>query len=215
MKVDKNIKKNKFLKQKGFTLLETLLAIFILTLSITGPIYIASLSFRNTIDSRDNISAQYLAEEVVEVIKNKRDKRVLEDPNKHWLKDITSIFGDNNPNCFNTFGSEVNKCYMNWDLSLKDYTFSACNSSGCPNMKFDKASNDVFYDKNNSLETSKFIREFYIQKGVNDTAPSGNDIPNNEAVLVVNIRWKDKGIERVYSIKERLYAVNYNKYFIQ
>ncbi|MBC7766986.1 type II secretion system protein, partial [Arenimonas sp.] len=71
----KNIRKLN--QNKGFTLLETLVAIFILTLSLTGPVYIASVAFHNTIDSRDNISAQYIAEEVIEVIRNKRDGYIL------------------------------------------------------------------------------------------------------------------------------------------
>ncbi len=200
------------IKQKGFTLLETLIAIFILTLSITGPIYIASLSFRNTIDSRDNISAQYLSEEVIEVIKNKRDKRSLEDPNQHWLKDTSSILDDVSLDCFNENGLSDNKCIMNWDDVSKNYVFESCNGLDCQNISFDPV-NSVVYGKKDVSGKSKFIREFYFEKGENDT--SVGDIPENEVNLIVNIRWQDKGVEKIYSLTERLYAVNYNKYFSQ
>lgn len=192
--------------QKGFTLLETLISIFILTLAITGPIYIASFSIRNTIDSRDNISAQYLAEEVVESIRNERDRRTLQG-STHWLSDsYSTIFGG--VNCFNPTGLSVNKCVMKKNSSDYSYVYEACPSNGnCPNISFNASSSIIYGDKDVSA-TSKFIREFYIEKGFNDT--SITDIPDREARIVVNIKWKSRGQNKIYTLKENLYAINYN-----
>ncbi|MBC7981971.1 prepilin-type N-terminal cleavage/methylation domain-containing protein [Candidatus Parcubacteria bacterium] len=196
------MKKNLPLKnrQKGFTLLETLVAIFILTLSITGPVYIASVAFHNTIDSRDNISAQYIAEEVVEVIRNKRDGYVLSNADgSGWL------VGTSLQNC--VFGSTGVRCIMERDSG--DYIFSVCPSSGdCLNISFDPDSTDgdlaVYGKAGGTFGISKFTREFYFE-----TYPTNP----NEVKLVVNIRWEDKGRQKLYTLSERLYSMNYKGFF--
>ena len=204
-----NHMKKKINHQKGFTLLETLVAIFILTLSITGPVYIASVAFHNTIDSRDNISAQYLAEEVVEVLRNRRDARMLdrEEDNTQWLTDITE-----SANCFNANNVVINKCVMLRDVAVNDYIFEQCINGVCPNIPFVPAST-VVYGESDAIPRSKFTREFYFQKGKYDAA--AGEVPNEEIKLVVNIRWQDKGRNKIYTLNENLYAIDYAKYFIQ
>jgi prepilin-type N-terminal cleavage/methylation domain-containing protein len=191
--------------QKGFTLLETLVAIFILTLSITGPVYIASVAFRNTIDSRDNISAQYLAEEVIEVIKNKRDKEALTqlDPSSSWLN---TILGNTNTDCVNNLGDTNNKCTMTRS-NLGVYVFNSCGSGACPNIPFDPEGDFNVYGEADVQATSKFTREFYIEK---------ETLTGLETVgvkLVVNIKWNDKGRDKIYTLTERLYNINYGQFF--
>ncbi len=180
-----------------------MVAIFILTLAITGPVYISSFALRNTIDSRDNISAQYLAEEVVEVIRNKRDTRIFQE--KNWMKDDTSFITDNSY-CFNVDGTSGNKCVMKIDDDNK-YVFENCNGV-CDNMSFSAESN-VYYGKTSEATKSKFKRDFYI---VSDT--SDNAIPNKEAKIIVNISWNERGQNKTYSLTERLYPIDYNSYFL-
>lgn len=199
---------SKIKKQKGFTLLETLIAIFVLTLAITGPIYIASFSLRNTIDSRDNISAQYLAEEAIEVIRNERDKRSLQSE-AHWLSSSGStIF--NSANCFNDPDSSANRCVMKKNPDTGYYSFESCPLSGdCPNISFSPNEN-IVYGNSNFPNNSKFIREIYMEKGLNDT--STTSIPDSEAKVVVNIKWSNRGQDKIYTLKENLYNIDY-KFF--
>ena len=210
-----SIKKIKNSNQKGFTLIETLISIFILTLSITAPIYIASLSFKNTIEGRDNISAQYLSEEVIEVLKNKRDERMLKNPDQHWLKDGTDSITGNNVDCFNTRGQDTNKCIMKYDKTSSSYVFEVCAGGICPQMSFSPDDDTVIYGKSDESATSKFVREFYFQVAPNDTTAIDQSIPNNEVDLIVSVKWFNKGKENVYTLKERLYAINYKQYFKQ
>jgi prepilin-type N-terminal cleavage/methylation domain-containing protein len=192
--------------QKGFTLLETLVAIFILTLSITGPVYIASVAFHNTLDSRDNISAQYIAEEVVEVIRNKRDKFALikDEPSNTWVTDIgLTVSGGAGVECLNiTSGTIDNKCSMTKDDNTGDYVFTTCNDT-CLNISFDPTKK-VVYGQSEVDIFSKFTREFYLEKE-----------GDNGVKVVVNIKWSDKGRDKVYTLTERLYNVNYKKFFIE
>jgi prepilin-type N-terminal cleavage/methylation domain-containing protein len=190
--------------QKGFTLLETLVAIFILTLAITGPVYISSVAFHNTIDSRDNISAQYIAEEVIEVIRNKRDKKALEleQPDPLWLSALL-----NNVPCVNEPGDSDNKCVMTRQ-SDGNYVFSVCNGGICPRIPFYPDGTFSVYGEDGVLSTSKFTREFYIQK----ETLVGSD--TSGVKLVVNIKWTDKGRPKIYTLEERLYNINYSQFFI-
>lgn len=191
----KIIQKN---NKKGFTLIETLIAIFILTLSITGPIYISSLSFKNTIDSRDNISVQYLTEEVVEVIKNKRDKLSLD-----GFVDTTSftdLFTQEVVDSVDCFDPE--KCIMNFDSNSGNYVFKQC-LSVCDPMFLDKDSDIMVYGSSGE-DYSKFTRYFYFTKDLDN---------DDEVVLNVDIVWTTRGVEKKYSLKEIFYKLNYKEFY--
>jgi prepilin-type N-terminal cleavage/methylation domain-containing protein len=195
----KKIKQKK--NQQGFTLLETLVAIFILTLSITGPVYISSVAFKNTIESRDNISAQYLAEEVVEVIKNIRDKNALTGNTADFLASFGNLY---TIDCFNDFGLSEDKCIMKKNINENNiYNFEKCNGQ-CPNLSFNPEGPNVVYGAEGVLTTSKFIREFYFETlGSNP----------GEVRLVVIVKWDDKGKIKTYTLNERLYNIDYKSFF--
>ena len=62
---------------KGFTLIETLVAITILTLSVAGPLYTANRAIVAAETSRDQLVASYLAQEGVEYVRRVRDDTYL------------------------------------------------------------------------------------------------------------------------------------------
>lgn len=211
------IKHKMFLKKRqmsqGFTLLETLVAIFILTLALTGPIYIASLAIRSSVESRDNISAYHLAEEAIEVIRNKRDTISLQPgvDQTNWLYGITG-----GENCLNPFPAiDITSCYMNRDTDGV-YSFTQCPSGGCPALTFTPAG-EVLYGQTGSSDgiDSKFRREIYLQVAPYDGSTSVPVHPNREVDVVVTVRWLDRGRERQFQIIERLHNQNYAKYYIE
>lgn len=64
---------NAFKKEKGFTLLEMLISIMVITIAVL-PIYQAVFKYtRNTQLERENFIASYLCQEGIELIKNIRD----------------------------------------------------------------------------------------------------------------------------------------------
>lgn len=70
-------------QESGFTIMETLVAIFILVLSITGPLVFSQTGLRTAFVSRDQMIAFYLAQDAIETIKNMRDQNFIDkDP---WL----------------------------------------------------------------------------------------------------------------------------------
>ncbi|MBL1434268.1 prepilin-type N-terminal cleavage/methylation domain-containing protein [Candidatus Wolfebacteria bacterium] len=74
--------------QQGFTLVETLVAIFILVMSITGPLFIAQQSFTSAATARDRTVASFLAQEGVEYIRSVRDHNFLSG-NSDWLDGLS------------------------------------------------------------------------------------------------------------------------------
>ena len=70
----------KFFKQKNkaFTLIETLVAISIFTMSILGLMSILASSISNTTYAKQKMTATYLAQEGIEYARNKRDNHFLD-----------------------------------------------------------------------------------------------------------------------------------------
>jgi Tfp pilus assembly protein PilV len=62
---------------KGFTIIETLVAITILMISIAGPLTIAQKGLSSAANTRDQVTASYLAQDLMEYIKNVRDADLL------------------------------------------------------------------------------------------------------------------------------------------
>lgn len=79
---------------QGFTLVETLVAIFILTLSITGPLFIAQQSFTSATTARDRTTASFLAQEGIEYIRSVRDHNHLSNE-ANWLQGLGGCLGGN------------------------------------------------------------------------------------------------------------------------
>jgi prepilin-type N-terminal cleavage/methylation domain-containing protein len=200
----KKIKYNKSQK-KGFTLIETLVAVFILTLALTGPIYIATLAIRSSVESRDNVSAYFLAEEAIEVVRNNRDNKSLQSDvsDANWLSDITG-----GADCINNAGDTSTVCVLTRDNT--GYSFSQCVGT-CPPLAFNPTGDIIYGDDSVSGSArSKFTREIYLQTADQDTGTGIN--AEKEINLVVTITWQDKGRDRRFQITERLHNQKYIKY---
>ncbi len=65
------------MSMKGFTLIETLIAITILTLAIAGPMVTASRAIVAAQTARDQLTASYLAQEGIEYVRAMRDNEYL------------------------------------------------------------------------------------------------------------------------------------------
>lgn len=78
-------KKNNF--NKAFTLVETLVAISIFTMSILALFSVLASGISNTGYAKKKMVASYLAQEGIECIRNTRDNYVLypNPPNQTWL----------------------------------------------------------------------------------------------------------------------------------
>lgn len=84
-------------KKMGFTLVETLVAIGILSLSIAATFTAVQNGLQNSSIAKDQTTAFYLAQEAMEYIKNKRDQNALNSINggaNQWLTGLSDVGGD-------------------------------------------------------------------------------------------------------------------------
>ncbi|OGZ79472.1 MAG: hypothetical protein A2528_02355 [Candidatus Staskawiczbacteria bacterium RIFOXYD2_FULL_37_9] len=70
--------KNSKFKNKGFTIIELVISIFVLSIGVIGTFSAFSLVFILTSNTADQLTATYLAQEGMEIVRNIRDN--------NWLK---------------------------------------------------------------------------------------------------------------------------------
>ncbi len=171
------MKKNyqqKNMKDSGFTLVETLVAISIFTLSILALLSVISQGIANTTYAKNKIIASYLAQEGIEYVRNIRDTYVMyngADSSAGWSNFRSKLTG---AQC-----QASNGCYFG-DLTTADFSnqvepiiglpMTNCGST-CPNLLYDSASGKYGYTASGTTATSPFIRTIKINLvggGVNE-----------------------------------------------
>lgn len=155
---------------RGFSLIETLVAITILVFGIVGPLTLAQMNLRSFSQIRDRIIAEYLAAEGVDTVRNTRDTALIEDP------------ASGLPN-FNAWGCvSVNGCFV--DATSVDPAFGSCADS-CPKIKYDSATGR--YNYSTGADTI-FVRKIIISSR-NLTVSGAN---GEEAVVIVRVEWPSR-----------------------
>lgn len=147
--------------KKGFTIIETLVAIAILMIAIAGPLTIANKGLQTATYARDQMIASYLAQETMEYMKNTRDNNIYSGYN--WL------------NGFGSGGSCVNSTGNYCDADPRD-GFTQAN---CPGIGTDPKC-QLFIDSNGynhkSLGSpSPFYRFFSMESQTADGQPTGTE----------------------------------------
>jgi len=102
------------IKKKGFSILEVVISVAILSIGLVAAVGLIAGSIRDSIDSRDNIIAANLAQEGVELVRNVRDNGWLDgDPDEPFQPDFPS-------------GGIRNECRIDKDATPSANPF-ACN----------------------------------------------------------------------------------------
>lgn len=178
----------------GFTIVETLVAISILVIALTGPLAIIASSLKSSYFSRDEITAAYLAQEPIEFIRNVRDRNGLRETNSiNWLKDVSIDPVTNNTN-INSPGS--NTIVLGLLRRSGNFVIERCIFT-CK-LKYD-TSTGVYGDDNNLLPDSIFTRNIYLSQ-----ADSDLDLAR-ELVITVVVSWNTGGISHNVTVTEHLF----------
>ncbi len=157
---------------KGFTIVETLMAITILMIAIAGHLSIASKGLTGSLASRDQMIGSFLAQESTEVVKNIRDNNL--DAGSPWNTGFSS--------CDNVASSH------HCDASAIDpVTIAATGLATYPL----RTTSGNYYTHDTSGTLSVFSRYFYVSQPGSSAACLSSDI---ECTLTAVVDWTEGGV---------------------
>lgn len=163
---------------KGFTLIETLVAISIMVVAIVAPMQLAMLSLSSAFYARDQVTAFHLAQEAIESIRSVRDQNILLNAYgtpTDLLSGIPSTTG------------------LPFTVDTRDNQMTLCASTCNP-----LTSNGKFYGytTGSGWNTTRFTRTVRTEFV---SAP-------DEIRISVEVKWRTGVIqERTFTIKQNLY----------
>lgn len=137
----------KTLFTKGFTMVETLVAVAILMIAIAGPLTIAQKGLTAAIYARDQVTASFLAQDAMEYIKNVRDYNLENNPTQ-WLLNLDGC-------------TSASKCGID-------------TTTGSIGSNFDLYHDGNGYKSSGGIR-SQFIRSFYIDTANTSSNNQGNE----------------------------------------
>lgn len=166
--------------QRGFTLVETLVAVLLLVTAVAGPLTIASRSLVAATVAKDQVVAFYLAQDAIEYIRFARDTNKLQKGD--WLTGAGALDGINLNNCL-----DINGCYVDTTTANDP---AVCPASGCPVLKY--ASTQFSYTSG-----SDSIYRRTIQLG---------SVASNELEITVTVSWSSTaGTTRSITVYENIF----------
>lgn len=169
----------KLSNQKGFTIVESLVAIAILVVAVIGATSAVQTGLSSYTFSKDQITAFYLAQEGLEQLRNLRDENHLNELN--WLAGIAQTASD--------------PCYFGQACTVSPVETSAtirCTSIGsCPFLREDTTTG--FFGYNSSWPLTKFKREIVL-----------TSVNASEVSAKVTVSWSKGLVNRNFEARENI-----------
>lgn len=160
---------------RGFTLVETLVAISILMVAVASPLTITQKGLASAIYAKDQIIASYLAQDAIEYLRNISDNNVASGASSDWLLGIAN-------NC-------ASSCKI--DTRGGSNPISPCSGETC-RLLYDDSNHIYSYQ---SGTNSEFTRSVTVTEGPG----------TNEALIKVKISWSSKNKPRSLDFYTRIY----------
>ncbi len=173
--------------KKGFTLVETLVAVAVLIMAVTGTLTAAQSGINSYIFSKNQIIAFNLTQEAMEQIRSMRDENGIN--GRNWLQGIASV---NTDPCY--FGKT---CISD----VTSYTLTSCSGGigSCSVLKQDAITG--FYSYSSGVATV-FKREIQISP----VYPVGCSANCTEISILVSITWSKGALSRQFKVRENLFS---------
>ncbi|MBI3634051.1 MAG: type II secretion system protein [Candidatus Yonathbacteria bacterium] len=174
--------------KKGFTLLETLVAISILLIAVVAPLSTIGGSLSSIFTARDQMIAVNFAQEGIEMVRQKRDSNML----NVWKNGVGS-WGDN--------------------LSAGEYLIDATNLKGNGALLSCATSCDVGDKKSIRQDqgTGLFYQTTSASPGENTQFTRSvkiEDVSSVEKTVTSTVIWSVGGVTKKVEVKESMFGIN-------
>lgn len=190
----KNIKSS-----KGFTLVETMVAISILSLTVAATFTAVQLGLKASIGAKDQITAFYLAQEALEFIKNVRDENALhslQNPSSvNWLHNISETKDD--PCWMGDVNFPQKTCTIDSAVGISGGVVACSGGFGtCPNLSQDSSTGLYGYTAGGNWRATNFKREIQISM-----LPTVTDA----ITVTIKMSWETEGVPKTFTITGSVY----------
>ncbi len=188
---------------RGFTLIETLVAVLLLATAVAGPLTIASAGLSAALVAKDQIVATYLAQDAIEYIRYKRDSACLAAggtacASGTWLSTLSACTG-------------ATGCYLD-STENAPASPTVCPTGGCVKsgsqfstsrfLCYSPTTNRYLNGPTPTTCSSGTVKSLFARAVAITTPVSGSA---NEALVVVTVSWTDVGgVIRSVTAKESL-----------
>lgn len=188
--------------RRGFTILESLVAIAILLVALTGPMVFAQQSLRASRLAGDQITAFYLAQDAIELVKHVRDQNSLYLYREEWLTGLAT--------CLASESVTDGGCQLSsseWTEGNETSAVVAC-AANC--WVYEQNGFFGIFGKNPSAgsppENPRFSRRVRIMAADGSTLVPAN---SDEALIEVDVSWSTLGVSSVRHVLVREHIYNW------
>ncbi len=170
--------------KKGFTLIETLVAVSLLTVAIVAPMSLAAQSLASAYYARDQITAFYLAQEAIEALRSIRDGQILQ---------IAQTVDTSSINIFGPIPLEDQPFIIDARKGDPSQAITNCSGGTCPFLQ----TNGTLYGYESGWTDTNFTRT-----GKGHAVGGAQD----EIRVTVTVTWRTGSFQtRSFSISEDMY----------
>jgi len=186
-------------------MVETLVAIAILTIAVIGPLGIIAQALHTSYYTRDQMTAYYLAQEAIEHVRNLRDNQSIKLTGEYinstpssdtWLTNVVGVATADTST--NTILNNNNLVANTYSMIIENGVYKFVPYNNAESLLI---GNGIYGDKTSQPSTtSTFKREIYFKK-VNS---GGNNPPATpqEFLMVVNVYWKSGSYPSKLTLQE-------------
>lgn len=160
--------------KKGFTIVETLVAITVLMIAISGPLTVSFRALNAAVASRDQMTASFLAQEGMEYVRNVKDNNYINGADEGWLQSIGECAPSSMCNLDTVTNTLKKQCSSFTDTHCRLYRTSA---------------NKFTLNQNANNMPTPFYRTIYLHN--HQSSDEGDSVE-----VVVDVIWTTGSYER-------------------
>jgi prepilin-type N-terminal cleavage/methylation domain-containing protein len=187
---------NNFFKnnQKGFTIVETLVAVAIFSVAISTIISVSAQGISSAIATKNRLAGNYLAQEVIEYVRHTRDK-YAGSPVYGWAGFVKAVTVDNN--CLNNACTIHDPAVYNPIENSNPSPFINCPDIDCNDHPVLVDARGYYYQTNNDFYNgtrTPFLRFFKAEQ-----------LNPSELKITATVKWTEKnGAQKSITLTETL-----------